>query len=592
MAKVYRPTTKAEMIAVFPEIKTTCEGEPHLLDIVRALLHIMECAQSHDTDDADHNGLNMLHVALEDQYYRSFLADPNNQDHPGVPAAATAVPVLTPVTNGGNQAQWNVETLTWELTKKKRDEHVNMDSALKSRWLEMFQPEYTEAYRRALRGNPKQSFHECLEHFLTTYGDDGEFDVEENRQRMLADWNPQNGFETLSNQLEEGILYAMFARRPFAERDIVDIGMQVILKTAQFETQYEQWVAKPPNQRGFAQWKRFWTDVCNTKRRAKTTAGAHGFGGNAKEDKSEEEEQQMQQAINNFSQSHSDTMSIINDLTQRNAQLTAAINAMQQQSNAPTQAPHNYNNLYAGAGYGTGGYGGRGRGGGRGYGAGRGYNGRGGGRGYGRGRGGQGTYYGAAPAQNNYSGRGGGGAWNNGPPQYNNNNNGGGAQGGSQKNPYKRADGCLYCWSHGYDVSHSSEQCTKPAPGHIWTATRNNPMGGSNKNAHKIIMTDGTVLPHPTGHRTSNRPTGRGYGGQAPRVQQQAAAYAAPQNPAVMPMYPQQMNYMQQAPMNVQRGTMFNTGANQHMVNHTGIPRQAYNTQDGGQQTMMRNAFM
>ena len=103
------------MIAVFPEIKTTCEGEPHLLDIVRALLHIIECAQSHDTDDADHNGLNMLHVALEDQYYRPFLTNPNNQAHPGVPPAAAAVPVLTPVTNGGNQAQWNVETLTWDV---------------------------------------------------------------------------------------------------------------------------------------------------------------------------------------------------------------------------------------------------------------------------------------------------------------------------------------------------------------------------------------------------------------------------------------------------------------------------------------------
>ena len=57
-------------------------------------------------------------------------------------------------------------------------------------------------------------------------------------------------------------------------------------------------------------------------------------------------------------------------------------------------------------------------------------------------------------------------------------------------------------------------------------------------------------------------------------------------------MYPQQMNYMQQAPMNMQRGMMYDTGANQHMVNHVGIPMQAYNPQDGGQQTMMRNAFM
>ena len=159
-------------------------------------------------------------------------------------------------------------------------------------------------------------------------------------------------------------------------------------------------------------------------------------------------------------------------------------------------------------------------------------------------------------------------------------------------NPYKRKDGCLYCHTHGYDVDHSSEQCMKPDAGHVWTATRDNPMGGSPKNAHKVIMTDGTVLPYPTGHRTSNRQTGRGNGGQYPRVPQQAAACVAPQGPAMMPMYTQQMNYVQQAPTNMRQGTVYDTGANQHMVNNAGIPMQVQNPQDGYQQPVMRNAFM
>ena len=84
MAKVYKPTSKAEMEAGFGEIVEKVAGEPCLRDIVKLLMHIMSCAESHGTEDPAHNGLNLLHVALENNYYQAFLTDPN-QTHPGVP---------------------------------------------------------------------------------------------------------------------------------------------------------------------------------------------------------------------------------------------------------------------------------------------------------------------------------------------------------------------------------------------------------------------------------------------------------------------------------------------------------------------------
>jgi len=55
-------------------------------------------------------------------------------------------------------------------------------------------------------------------------------------------------------------------------------------------------------------------------------------------------------------------------------------------------------------------------------------------------------------------------------------------------NPVKRHNNWLYCWSHGYNVDHSSEGCTNPRPGHVWTATHNNNCGGCQEKKHKTML--------------------------------------------------------------------------------------------------------
>ena len=42
-----------------------------------------------------------------------------------------------------------------------------------------------------------------------------------------------------------------------------------------------------------------------------------------------------------------------------------------------------------------------------------------------------------------------------------------------------------YCWTHGYNQSHGSSICTRPATGHCRQATHQNRMGGSEKNQHR-----------------------------------------------------------------------------------------------------------
>jgi hypothetical protein len=55
----------------------------------------------------------------------------------------------------------------------------------------------------------------------------------------------------------------------------------------------------------------------------------------------------------------------------------------------------------------------------------------------------------------------------------------------------KRYNNMNYCWTHGFDISdnHTGMSCQRPAmPYHQPQATRQNTMGGSQRDANKIIM--------------------------------------------------------------------------------------------------------
>ena len=58
------------------------------------------------------------------------------------------------------------------------------------------------------------------------------------------------------------------------------------------------------------------------------------------------------------------------------------------------------------------------------------------------------------------------------------------------RNQFKRFANWNYCSTHGYDVDdfHTSETCQNPGPRHNFHATRDNPIGGSNKNKNKIFF--------------------------------------------------------------------------------------------------------
>ena len=55
---------------------------------------------------------------------------------------------------------------------------------------------------------------------------------------------------------------------------------------------------------------------------------------------------------------------------------------------------------------------------------------------------------------------------------------------------FKRFNNWNYCFTHGFDVAdgHTSATCLYPSWNHNWNATRNNTMGGSQKDAYKVVL--------------------------------------------------------------------------------------------------------
>ena len=74
----HKHTTKADMIAAFPEIVRTIQGGPIMCNFLRILQYLMVCAESHDYSNSK---LNFLHVCLDANLYGLHTTDPYSRTY-------------------------------------------------------------------------------------------------------------------------------------------------------------------------------------------------------------------------------------------------------------------------------------------------------------------------------------------------------------------------------------------------------------------------------------------------------------------------------------------------------------------------------
>ena len=82
MSSDQKPTTKADMMAAFPEPPAKIQGEPTLRELLRVLDHLMTCSQMHNYDLST---CNLLYIFIPEILYAKYTneAYPQDSRNPG-----------------------------------------------------------------------------------------------------------------------------------------------------------------------------------------------------------------------------------------------------------------------------------------------------------------------------------------------------------------------------------------------------------------------------------------------------------------------------------------------------------------------------
>ena len=74
---------------------------------------------------------------------------------------------------------------------------------------------------------------------MDKYVDFSEVDQSANKEGMMKQWKPADGFETLVAQLTKGLIFAQYVGAPISDINVVDMGISNILKTGLFTDEYK-----------------------------------------------------------------------------------------------------------------------------------------------------------------------------------------------------------------------------------------------------------------------------------------------------------------------------------------------------------------
>ena len=137
----------------------------------------------------------------------------------------------------------------WAVSKKYFEEDQNMNKALTERFLELMPAAQRQGYKDILIGDPNRRFEDTFAYFYDNYGQEDEIEIENNKDKMKAEWHPRDGFEVLKQRIKDGMMYAAFSNKPISSDDALNMMMVVITRTRLFSTQYQEWHAKQLNEK-------------------------------------------------------------------------------------------------------------------------------------------------------------------------------------------------------------------------------------------------------------------------------------------------------------------------------------------------------
>ena len=155
MAPTTSNTTKADMLAAFPEAPPKIIGKPNLREIIRVMYHLMECSQSHESAASP---LGLLFACLPQAMWVAYSQGPYPNDPIDPGAVANVDPNASPVEAANFKDQWN-------FIKKIHADFMTMNSALCDRFLTFMDLAYKQDFLNKRVTQPRCQFRYCLAYF-------------------------------------------------------------------------------------------------------------------------------------------------------------------------------------------------------------------------------------------------------------------------------------------------------------------------------------------------------------------------------------------------------------------------------------------
>jgi hypothetical protein len=196
----------------------------------------------------------------------------------GVPFVPPVVPPVQPILNPGNTAAQISEAVR-QHTEDKRVflEYRETDKALVKMLIAATPLQYIKALEHPEIGYTNLTCLQILTHLYTEYGNISLHDMDDNQQRMNADWNPPTPIEDLFSQLDHGVLFALAAGEPIVDRQVARMGYNIVTRTGQFTEACREWRLRLPADQTYALFKTFFLRMNQDRQQSQTSAQA-GYG--------------------------------------------------------------------------------------------------------------------------------------------------------------------------------------------------------------------------------------------------------------------------------------------------------------------------
>jgi len=107
-------------------------------------------------------------------------------------------------------------------------EYNDTDKALKSLFISAVDDLYIRALKDKYIGYANVTMLQMLTHLYVNYAKITPTDLEENDKRMKADWDPNQPFKVLIDQIDDGVDYATAGENPYTLEQIVNIAYNLV----------------------------------------------------------------------------------------------------------------------------------------------------------------------------------------------------------------------------------------------------------------------------------------------------------------------------------------------------------------------------